>query len=181
MIKKLFTVFFIFLKTSAVGLGGGYAMFSVFKDELVDNKKLISYDDFFELFTLSQVFPGPIAINFAVMFGNKVAGFAGIIATVSGIIIPPFIAIIIFADLLLRYKTNKLVISFLKGIRIATIAILIDIAITFIMKRKYNLIIISLLILFSSIYFFMNLNSIYVIIISVIIFISLQKLNIIKQ
>jgi len=178
LFRKLLSIFFIFLKTSAVGLGGGYAMFSIFKDELVDNKKLISDDELFELFTLAQIFPGPIAINFAVFFGNKIAGFIGIIVAVLGIIIPPFVAIVIFADLLLRYRTNKYILSFFKGIRVATIAILIDIAITFIIKRKYNVYIILTIIIFSILFFLINLNSIYVIIICVIIYILLQKFKI---
>lgn len=125
----------------------------ILKNQLIESKKFITEDELFELFTIAQSFLVPIAINFAVIFGNKFAGFSNISLIVLGTITPQFFVIIIFVDFLLKPKDNRFITYFFKGIRIATIAILTNISISFICKKKYNISIVFLIFYFFYILF----------------------------
>ena len=107
--KFYFDLFFSFFKIGAFTLGGGYVMIPLIEKEVVDSRKWIQQDDFTDMLTLAQSAPGPIAINTAVFVGYKTKGFIGLIAAVSGVIIPSFVAILLIAMFFTDIKDNAVV------------------------------------------------------------------------
>jgi chromate transporter len=53
--------------------------------------------EFVDIFTISQMTPGPIGINAATFVGTKVAGIPGSIAATAGFVFPSLVIILILS------------------------------------------------------------------------------------
>ena len=71
------SIFFSFAKIGAVLIGGGYAMLPLLEDEIVRRKKWTTSEEIADFFSLAQLLPGVIAINTAMLVGNRLRGLAG--------------------------------------------------------------------------------------------------------
>ncbi len=82
----------LFLTFFKIGLfsfgGGGYAMLPLIQQEMVANSNWLTLSEFIDLVAISQVTPGPIAINAATFVGYKMAGVFGSVAATSGVVTP---------------------------------------------------------------------------------------------
>eukprot|EP01037_Dinobryon_pediforme_P005959 gene5959-6030_t len=76
----------LFLIIGAVSFGGGIVAYE--RALFVENKKWLSEDEFMADLALSQTTPGLIAINLAVLAGDRLAGVPGALASVLGLILP---------------------------------------------------------------------------------------------
>ena len=70
-------LFLSFLQIGAFSFGGGYAAMPLIQSQVVDSHKWLSMAEFTNLITISQMTPGPIAVNSATFVGLKVAGIRG--------------------------------------------------------------------------------------------------------
>jgi len=80
--------------------------------------------EFSRLVALSQVTPGPIAVNAATYVGFKYAGFTGALFATIGVALPCFILVLITMHFMKVFKENQIVCSVLYGIRPATVALI---------------------------------------------------------
>ena len=60
--------------------------------------------EFTDLITISQMTPGPIAINSATFVGIKIAGIPGALVATIGCILPSCIIVTLVAKLYLKYR-----------------------------------------------------------------------------
>ena len=119
MILKCTLLFFIFFKVGLFSFGGGYAMLPMIYKE-IGTFGFMPVKEFSDLVALSQMTPGPIAINAATYVGFKYAGLAGAAAATLGIALPSFIIIAVVISFLSRFKKSYLVQGIFSGIRPAT-------------------------------------------------------------
>ena len=70
----LMRLFFTFFKIGLFSFGGGYAMLPLIKQEVVDINRWMSNESFTNIIGISQVTPGPLAINTATYVGYKTSG-----------------------------------------------------------------------------------------------------------
>jgi len=84
----------IFLKIGIFSFGGPYAHISLFEDELINNKKLISTQSFEKGIGLCQLLPGPISTQLAIYIGLKINGYLGGLISGISFIIPGFISVV---------------------------------------------------------------------------------------
>lgn len=92
-LKVLFKLFYSSLYISAIAFGGGFVVLSLLRETFVKNYSWVSDEEMMDINALAQASPGAIAMNTAMLVGFKVAGVLGMIATVIGSVIPPFIVI----------------------------------------------------------------------------------------
>ena len=116
-------LFFIFFKIGLLGFGGGYAILPMIYQD-IQTFGILSHDDFSNLVALSQVTPGPIAINAATFVGFKVAGVAGAAVATTAVSLPSFFIIVLVVAFLRKFKENTTVQAVLQGIRPATIGLI---------------------------------------------------------
>jgi len=97
----------IFLKIGIFSFGGPYAHISLFEDELINNKKLISTQSFEKGIGLCQLLPGPISTQLAIYIGLKINGYLG--GLISGVcfIIPGFISVLVLSFFWQIYSGSK--------------------------------------------------------------------------
>ena len=121
----LLKLFIAFLKIGAFGFGGGYAMLPLIEREIVTNNQWISYREFVDIIGISQMTPGPIAINSATFVGYKMAGIWGSVAATLGVVSFSFILVTIASHYIIKFKESRLLKSVLLGMKPALTGLVI--------------------------------------------------------
>ena len=75
-----------------------------------------------DLITISQMTPGPIAINAATFVGLKIDSFYGAIVATLGCILPSCIIVSLIAYIYLKYQQMSIIQNILKYIRPAVVS-----------------------------------------------------------
>ena len=129
-----------FMKIGAFTFGGGWAMISIIEREIVDNHKWITKDEFLDLLAIAQAMPGILAVNIAVVIGDRLRGVKGSMAAAFGTILPSFVIILVIAIFLTpeTIKNNEVLTRIFKGIRPAVVALIIAPVITTARAAKIN-------------------------------------------
>ena len=70
----LFQLFLSFLQIGLFSFGGGYAALPLIQSQVIELHHWINMTEFTDLITISQMTPGPIAVNSATFIGLKMAG-----------------------------------------------------------------------------------------------------------
>lgn len=110
-------LFISYLKIGFFGFGGGYAMLSLIQNEVVVQNAWMTNAEFTDIVAISQMTPGPIAINSATYVGYTVAGFWGsVVATVS-VCLPALTLMILITKFFLILKDNRYVKGLIAGMR----------------------------------------------------------------
>lgn len=113
-------------------------MLAVIEREIVDNRKWITKEEFINNLAIAQSFPGILAINVAILIGNKLKGKRGGFTAALGNIIPSFTIILLIAIFFSRVYERPLVERIFKGIRPAVVALIISPALTAAKNAKIN-------------------------------------------
>lgn len=128
MLLHLLKLFLKFFKIGLFTFGGGYAMIPLVH-EVVD-AGWISEAQFENMIGLSEVTPGPIALNMATYVGATSGGFLGGLLATLGVVMPSFIIICIIAKLLSKYSENTYIKSALRGTMYVAIGLIMSITVT---------------------------------------------------
>ena len=123
--KRSIQLFFTFMKIGAFTLGGGYAMLSMVEKAVVDQKKWIASDEFWDMIAIIQSLPGVFAVNTALYVGQKVAGRKGAFASMLGAILPSIVIILLLATVFREFRDNPVVERIFKGIRPCVVALIL--------------------------------------------------------
>lgn len=118
MIQML--LFWTFFKIGLFSFGGGYAMIPLIQKEIL-HYNWLNAKEYADIIAISQMTPGPIAVNTATYVGAKTAGLFGAFSATLGVSLPSFILIVIIAHFFIQFKENAVVESVLQGIRPVTI------------------------------------------------------------
>ena len=121
----IFSLLASFLKIGAFTFGGGYAMIPLIEQEVITRRRWIDPEEFYDLLTIAQSAPGPISLNTAVFVGYKLKGYIGAAAALSGIVLPPFVIILLVAAFFADIRNNPVVDAAFKGMRPAVTALII--------------------------------------------------------
>lgn len=79
-------LFRCFLVIGITGFGG---VLPVVVHEIVRKRAWLDAEEFTEILSICQVLPGPNIVNISVLFGTRVAGLAGGIVAVTGLLLLP--------------------------------------------------------------------------------------------
>lgn len=99
-----FQLFLSFFQIGLFSFGGGYAAMPLIQGQVVQGHGWLSMSEFTDLITISQMTPGPIAVNSATFVGIKIAGIPGALAATFGCILPSCILVTLLAKLYLKYR-----------------------------------------------------------------------------
>ncbi|MGL4572123.1 MAG: chromate transporter [Clostridium sp.] len=119
-------LFFTFLKIGTFSFGGGYAMIPFIQREIITNNHWIAPSTFMDIIGISQMTPGPVAINSATFVGYKVSGVFGSMAATLGVVTTSFILVSIASKMMEKFKESKVLKAALLGMRPVLIALIIQ-------------------------------------------------------
>lgn len=123
-------LFWIFFKTGLFCFGGGNAMISVFERTLVTENGYLTAAQFADMIAISQITPGPFAVNIATYTGAVLGASVAqsmvysFIATF-GIALPAFIYIVFVAKFFKEFGNSKAVTAVMDGIKPGVIGLLV--------------------------------------------------------
>ena len=121
----------LFLATFTISCtaNSGYAIVAVMKDDFVNRRKWLTEDEMADYIAIVQSTPGPMAVTSSTIVGYHVAGVAGSAAAVLGVIIPPFLVMVLVALFYQAIVGNQFVGLFLRGMQMGGVAMLLDVLI----------------------------------------------------
>lgn len=92
--------------------------------QVVDIHHWLTMTEFVDIVTISQMTPGPIAINAATFVGTQVSGLLGAIIATLGCVVPSCIIVLTLAYFYFKYQNLTIVQGILSGLRPAVVALI---------------------------------------------------------
>jgi len=128
--RLIFDIFLSFFKIGGFSFGGGYAMIPFIEKEIVASHGWLNSKEFIDIIAISQMTPGPIAINSSTFVGYKAAKLTGSVAGTIGVTLPSVIIILLAGKYLTNVKDSKAVKNIFTGIRPTVLGLIISAAIS---------------------------------------------------
>ena len=131
-------LFWSFVKVGAFCVGGGYASMPLIQAQVIDEHGWLTMQQFIDIFTISQMTPGPIGINAATFVGTKVAGLPGAVCATVGFVFPSVIIVLILAHVFFKDGDIGPVRGILNGLRPAVVALICSAGLSFVFLALWN-------------------------------------------
>ena len=135
MLLKLFWSFF---QIGLFSIGGGYAAMPIIQHQVVEINGWLSMIEFGDVVTISQMTPGPIAINSATFVGTRIAGLPGAIVATIGCVTPSIIIVLTLAYIYYKYRNLSVMQGVLTGLRPAVVAMIASAGLSIIVLAFWN-------------------------------------------
>jgi chromate transporter len=103
-----------FFKAGAFTFGSGLAIVPFLQQGVVHDFGWLTERQFLDAVAMGMITPGPVVIT-AVFVGYLVAGLGGATIAGVGVFLPPFLMVVLFAPLIMRYRKRPAVQGFTKG------------------------------------------------------------------
>jgi len=113
----------VFLRMGAVTFGGGFVMVPLIEAEVVRTNHWLTHQEFADATALGQITPGPVLIT-ATFIGYRVAGTLGAVVATVAVFLPAFLMTIAAGSSLRRFRSNRQVQAFLRGVTPAVVGLL---------------------------------------------------------
>lgn len=117
------TLFLEFFKMGALTFGGGYAMIP-FIEETVLRHGWMTTREVVNFIAVSESTPGAFAVNISTYVGSEVGGILGALCATVGLVLPPFIIILIIARCYEKFKKNIIVQGAMLGLKSTVVGLI---------------------------------------------------------
>jgi chromate transporter len=127
-------LFWIFVKFGLMCFGGGFVLVPAYMDEFVGPGApllQLPVEEFSNLMALTQMTPGPVAVNAATFFGYRLGGVGGAVVATAGLLFPGYFLLSGALTSLDKWKSSRIVRGLLRGIRPATVALMLSALVVF--------------------------------------------------
>ncbi len=131
-------LFLEFAKISLICVGGGYASMPLIQAVVVDSYHWLTLPEFIDVFTISQMTPGPTGIKAATFAGMKTAGLGGAICATMGFVTPSLFLCIALAKIIFKYGDLGAIHGILNGLRPAVMALIAAACISFVLLAVWD-------------------------------------------
>lgn len=122
--ENIFSLFLRFLRIGLFSIGGGYAVLPLIKEQIVTLEQWLTLEEFTDIIIISQMTPGPLAVNASTFVGLRIAGISGAIAATFGCILFGISLSLLFYRFFNKYKDSVYISSILKGLRAASFGLI---------------------------------------------------------
>ena len=117
-------LFLSFFRIGLFSFGGGYAAMPLIQNQIVNLHGWLSMSEFTDIITISQMTPGPIAINSATFVGLRMGGILGAVVATAGCVLPSSVIAIILVKLYYKYREMSVMKGIMNGLRPAVVAMI---------------------------------------------------------
>lgn len=131
-------LFWSFFQVGLFSIGGGYAAMPLIQNQVVDINHWLSMNEFADVITISQMTPGPIAINSSTFVGIRIAGIPGAIVATLGCVFPSCIIVLFLAYIYYKYRNLSVVKGVLNGLRPAVTAMIASAGLSLVILAFWN-------------------------------------------
>ena len=116
-------LFLEFFKMGALTFGGGYAMIP-FIEETVLRHGWMTTTELVDFIAISESTPGAFAVNISTYIGSEVGGILGAIVATLGLVLPPFLIILLIAKVYAKIKENTIVQGAMLGLKATVVGLI---------------------------------------------------------
>jgi len=131
-------LFWAFFQIGLFSIGGGYAALPLIQNQVVQLHGWLTMGEFADIITISQMTPGPIAINAASFVGIRIAGVWGALVATFGCVLPSFLIVLLFAYLYKKYKNLRYVQGVLQTLQPAVVGLIAAAGVSIIAHALWN-------------------------------------------
>lgn len=123
---QLFRIFFMI---GMFSFGGGYAMLPLIQDEIVTRHHWITNAQFVDIVAVSQVTPGPLAVNAATYVGFAATQSVwGAVCATAGVCLPSIIVVVFLYLFMQKFKEAVWLKNMFKGLKIGVVGLILGAA-----------------------------------------------------
>ncbi|TBL80459.1 chromate transporter [Paenibacillus thalictri] len=123
---ELLTLLLVFFQIGLFSIGGGYAIIPFIQDQAVEKYAWVSQRVFTDIITISQMTPGPLAVNTSTFVGLQIAGIPGAMIATFGCVISGVGISILLYRFFQRFNKSVYVFEVLNGLRSASLGLIIS-------------------------------------------------------
>lgn len=127
-LKRLLRLFLDFLRIGAFTFGGGWSIVAQMRELYVQNRKVLRDEEILDMVSVGRSLPGIMGCNIALLFGYRMAGIAGGVMCIVGMILPPLLILILVSFFYETFRSNPWVVAAMGGMRAAVVPIIISAA-----------------------------------------------------
>ena len=127
-----------FLRIGLLSIGGGYAIIPLIQEQVVEQTGWISEKMFTDIITISQMTPGPLAVNTSTFVGLQIGGIAGAIAATVGCILCGMIISLTLYHFFQTHEKSMYVLEVLNGLKSASLGLIISAAFTILLLALFG-------------------------------------------
>ncbi len=133
----LIRIILAFLYIGLISFGGGYASIPLIQSVIVEKLNWINLSEMADIITISQLTPGPIAINSASFVGMKLASIPGAIVATLANITPQFILLSLISLIYFKNKKINFIEKIMIGLRPAVVGLIIAASLSLFMTTVF--------------------------------------------
>lgn len=127
MLKTLFTVF---LEIGVCSYGGGYSVIPLIQSQVVDERHWLTLREFTDIITISQMTPGPLAVNTSTFVGLQTGGIPGAVLATAGCILAGIIISLLLYRFLEKNRHSVYIREVFRGLRASSLGLILSAAAT---------------------------------------------------
>lgn len=128
--NSLLKLFLTFFQIGLFSIGGGYAIIPLIQEQVVNIQKWISPKTFTDIITISQMTPGPLAVNTSTFVGLQIAGVPGAVLATLGCVISGICISVFLHRFFVKHGESVYVLEVLKGLKAASLGLIVSAAVT---------------------------------------------------
>lgn len=138
MLNTLLELLISFLQIGLFSIGGGYATIPLIQEQVVQKQQWLTMEEFTDIITISQMTPGPLAVNTSTFVGTRIAGIPGAVIATFGCVISGFILSILLYKFFRNHQESEYVFHILKGLKAASLGLIISAAAIIVLIALYG-------------------------------------------
>ena len=119
-----------FFQIGLFSIGGGYAIIPLIQEQVVERFAWVSQKTFTDIIPISQMTPGPLAVNTSTFIGIQIAGIPGAVLATFGCVISGISISAFLYRLFQRYHKSEYIMEILNGLKAASLGLIISAALT---------------------------------------------------
>ncbi len=131
-------LFLAYLQIGLFSIGGGHASIPVAQSVVVDTMGWLNLKEFTDMITISEMTPGPFAVNSATYVGIKMGGTLGGIISTLGFVLPTVALCLAIFLLIKNFRTTRTVNGFMQGIRPAVSGVISSAGLTILLFAVFG-------------------------------------------
>ena len=113
----LLKLLWIFMQIGILSFGGGYATIPLIQKLVVEQEAWISMQTYSDIITISQMTPGPLAVNTSTFVGLQIAGLPGAVIATFGCVIGGCLLSIFLLNFFQKHKESTHIKQMFEGLR----------------------------------------------------------------
>ena len=127
-----------FIQIGLFSIGGGYASMPLIQAQVVDKYHWLTLTEFADIITISQMTPGPVAINSATFVGMRIGGIGGALVATLGCILPSCAIVLTLSWIYFKYRSVSVVQGVLAGLRPTIVALIASAGVTILLMFFFS-------------------------------------------